>query len=571
MPPSWVRATLLVRISSLVSGVSGVRSIIVQQMISLLQHDIVPLIPMHGSISASGDLQPLSYVASALQGKANSVCTIGALSGSAETISAKNAMLRVGMTPQRVVAKEALAIINGTAVSAGVAALAMHEAHGLVTISQILTAMSVESLRGSDESFDPLFAEVRPHPGQIESSRNILAFLRNSKLINRRSTSSSGFLYQDRYSIRTAAQWLSPVLEDILLAHKQIEIECNSVTDNPLIEALKDKTRHLHGGNFQARAITSAMEKVRSSIQTVGRMLFTQATEIINPRTNQGLAPNLVVDEPSESYLFKCLDIMIAALASEMGFLTGNVGSHVQTAEMGNQALNSLALISARYTLTAIDLLAKLVSVHLLVVCQALDLRVMNERFFEAVKPKVRVLAAEWFGNLAEGPVPEHAFTAQVEAALFDGKTFDDTTEMDSSERFNHIADFLPSILMATTPSQMSSISVGVLQDWTTKLAATLYSTWHDTRNAYINTPDASPYLGDASRSMYDYVRWQLKIPLLRTDVLVGEDGDDEEGVPTVGAHVTRIYEAVRSGEIMIPVIHSLEAVIDKQTNGHCR
>lgn len=109
--------------------------------------------------------------------------------------------------------------------------------------------------------------------------------------------SEEGSLRQDRHSIRTASQWLGIVLEDVLLAHQQVSIECNSVTDIPLIGG----SRVLHGGNFQAKSVTSAMEKTRLGPQGIGRMLFTQCTEPLNPKTNSGLPPNLVADEPSSS------------------------------------------------------------------------------------------------------------------------------------------------------------------------------------------------------------------------------------------------------------------------------
>jgi Aromatic amino acid lyase len=173
-------------------------------------------------------------------------------------------------------------------------------------------------------------------------------------------------------------------LEDLVLTHHQVTIEVNSVTDNPLVYT--DQKSMLHGGNFQAKAIISAMEKARQSCQTIGRMLSEQSAELINPMTNRGLPPNLVIDEPSESFIWKGTDIMVAALQSELGFLANPVGTHVQTAEMGNQAINSLALISARHTLDAVDVLTQLSAVHLIALCQTLDLRAININFEETFR-----------------------------------------------------------------------------------------------------------------------------------------------------------------------------------------
>jgi phenylalanine ammonia-lyase len=124
------------------------------------------------------------------------------------------------------------------------------------------------------------------------------------------------------------------------------------------------------------------MEKARQGLEGIGRMLFSQCTEIINPTTSRGLPPNLVAEDPSISMIFKGTDLAIAALAAELGFLSHPV-NHVQTAEMGNQSLNSLALISARYVHTANEVLSQLMATHLVALCQALDLRAMHFYFLE--------------------------------------------------------------------------------------------------------------------------------------------------------------------------------------------
>lgn len=271
-PHSWVRAAILIRINSLVSGYSSVRPIVVQRMCDLLNLGITPRVPLRGSISASGDLSPLSYFSGAIQGKSTINVWTQSLEGGPILVNAAQALADNGLQPVQLGPKEGLAIVNGTAISAGAAVLAMHEVHHLAVLAQVMTAMSVEALCGTDESFDPLFAELRPHPGQIEASKNILHFLRQSKLVCRHQSRDDS-LRQDRYYIRTAAQWIGPALEDLALADQQVVIEINSVTDNPLIDASNHKS--LHGGNFQARSLTSAMEKTRLAIQTIGRMLFT--------------------------------------------------------------------------------------------------------------------------------------------------------------------------------------------------------------------------------------------------------------------------------------------------------
>ena len=228
----------------------------------------------------------------------------------------------LGRSPVTLRPKEGLGLINGTAVCTSVASLALWEANHLAVLSQVCTAMATEALSGQVESFHPFFAQVRPHPGQIEAARNIRAFLRGSRLAkgtsNRPEVKGTGHhvsgisasilhksLAQDRYAIRTASQWIGPQLEDLLLAQQQIFVELNATTDNPLIDMTWGTPDILNGGNFQAASITSASEKTRSALQFLGKMIFAQCTEIINPAFNNGLPANLAADDPSVSFTCK--------------------------------------------------------------------------------------------------------------------------------------------------------------------------------------------------------------------------------------------------------------------------
>ncbi|KAL8643442.1 MAG: hypothetical protein Q9226_008369, partial [Calogaya cf. arnoldii] len=226
MPDSWVRATILLRSNSLATGNSGVRSDLVHNLVQLLNLNISPIIPLRGSISASGDLIPLSYIAATLQGSREVEVWTGRKGDKRHRrrLTAEEALSQVSLGLLDLGPKEGLTMVNGTSVSAGVASLALHDVHGLISLSQVLTAMAVEALRGSDESFDAFFSEVRPHSGQIEVARNLRGFLHGSQLVaNTANDDDSGnSLHQDRYAIRTAPQWLGPLLEDLMLADDQV-------------------------------------------------------------------------------------------------------------------------------------------------------------------------------------------------------------------------------------------------------------------------------------------------------------------------------------------------------------
>ncbi|KAL8834222.1 MAG: hypothetical protein Q9170_003853 [Blastenia crenularia] len=572
LPNAWVRASTLVRINSLIAGNSAVRPVIVETLSHVLNQDIVTKIPLRGSISASGDLSPLSYIAGTIQGKPTVHVRVGSADGSYNDVTAAEALSKAGITPIKLAAKEGLAIVNGTAVSAGVAALALWEAHQLAVMSQILTCMSVEALCGTDESFDPFFARVRPHPGQLDCSKNMYKFLGHSKLVHHNDGKNDS-LRQDRYSIRTASQWLGPALEDLLLAHQQVQTELNSVTDNPLMD---ETGRLLHGGNFQARAVTSAMEKTRQALQSIGRMLFTQCTELINPDTNRGLPPNLTAEDPSTSFVMKGVDIMTAALQSELGFLANPVGNHVQTAEMGNQSLNSLALISARYTHTAVDVLAQLVAAHLFALCQALDLRAMHLEFIRTLQPQLMQVTKEVFAQNIPGlSGNEHPALDELWTAFL--ARLEQTTKLDADRRFVAVMESLQPLLIRHANGEIDSGAfVDNIKVWTEKCASLSLETFTLSRDTYGQFPDATPYLGVASRRMYTFMRNTLQVPFLRsahlrtpeseTSISHVEGGSEgylstNPDSRTVGSYISTIYEALRSGELYLPAMECLRDV----------
>lgn len=562
MPESWLRATILVRLNSLACGASGVSFLTVEALRQLLHKNIIPRVPLRGSISASGDLSPLAYVAGVLEGKPSLSVWIGNMfKGQRRLERADIALDEHSIDPITLSPREALALVNGTSVSAAVAALAMHEALCLASLSQVLTAMSVEALRGTDESFDPFFAAVRPHWGQAESARNIYAFLRDSSLVFHGHGSEESSLRQDRYSIRTASQWLGPTLEDLYLANSQIVAELNSATDNPLIDMLASPPRVLHGGNFQAKSITSATEKLRQAAQSLARLHFTQCTELINPATSRGLPPNLVVDEPSESFIFKGTDILIASLLSELGFLANPVAPHVQSAEMGNQALNSLALISARYTLDALDVLAQLAAAHLVAVCQALDLRALHAHFVATLEPDFyAMIAQDLHMHLADpktlGPIQNTCWAAFI-------NRMDTTMTLDSSVRISGaISHIQPLIFASLTPSAESMVA---LRSWAERVGGAAQELYDAAREQHMNGSNGTKnLLGRAGRRMYGYVRDKLGVPFVGASTLTTPRLEETMGKGiTMGDLNGRVRGAMASGGLYQVVVECLREAVE--------
>ncbi|KAF9736495.1 hypothetical protein PMIN02_011361 [Paraphaeosphaeria minitans] len=509
----WVRTAILIRANTIARGHSAVRKSTIEALLELLSHDILPLIPTRGSISASGDLSPLSYVAGMLEGNANIYCWVGPLNDR-KIVPASVALAAANVKPTVFEPKEALGLVNGTAISTAAASITLASMNNLMALSQLLTAMNVEAMLGTATSFAPFISDIRPHPGQAEVASAIRGALAGSKLATGLLENHNHTLFQDRYSLRTVPQWLGPFLEDIHLANEQLRVELNSTTDNPLLDASTGDI--YHGGNFQAVSVTSAMEKCRLAAQAIGRMLFYQFTEMIDPAKNRGLPPNLCVDEPSTSFTFKGVDVNMAGYMSELSFLGNPVHNHVVSAEMGNQALNSLALISARYTDTAMDILCLMCAASLYGTCQALDLRAMNIIFESKLKTEIEDSVRTVLADIGVGG--EWQAKAQVGVWGYVSDQLIKTTTLDSRPRFENIMKGAKAPLVSVL-EEANATSSGLLQHlstWTAKNISTSFALFNETRQEYIRAGDASDLLGGASKRLYRFVREELKVPMHR-------------------------------------------------------
>ncbi|KAF3358738.1 hypothetical protein VDGD_10058 [Verticillium dahliae] len=554
IPTDWVKAAILARANQNLRGHSAVRLEVIQTLLKLLWFDITPVVPLRGTISASGDLMPLSYIAGTLTGSPGIRVRHGP-SAPHRLTTAQAAFEMHNITPIELAPKEGLGLINGTAPSVALAALIVHESQQLAILAQLLTAFTAESLAGNVEWSNPFIHAIRPHPGQREAASTIRALLKGSTFVTgleSRKRTGEG-LWQDRYSTRTAPQWLGPYLEDLLLAQRQIEIELNSTSDNPVIDTAAGPEGDVYsGGNFQATAVTSAMDKTKNALQMIGRMVYSQCTELINPSLNNGLDANLVFGDPDNSYTMKGIDVNMSAYMAELAALAHPVSAHVQSAELHNQGINSLAFLSARRTMEALDILAHMCACHAYVCCQAIDLRHYHRRFLAAHTP---------LPALASISIKlDEAQRAEVVALFTD--TWHDDNKTSYQTRCRRVASRVASHILSLAMAQgfapleaIAAFEISLCKD----MLAWVADPANDPEPA-VSVPTgnpAMPGLGHGSSVLYGVVRGALAIPFNR--------GVLAHGQPTIGSDVSKVYEAVRLGAVMDTIMGELSGLWEEQ------
>jgi len=377
------RAVLAARLASLCQGYSAVSPALLEQLAAFLAHDVLPRIPAEGSVGASGDLTPLSYVAAALCGE-REVLFDG------RVMAAGDALAAIGRAPLALRPKEALAIMNGTAVMTGLACLAWQRAATLANLAAAITACGVVATAGNPYHFDAALFAAKPHPGQLRAAATIRHWLGDER------APRHAHRLQDRYSLRCAPHVIG-VLEDALdWSRRWIETELNSANDNPLVDP--DEERLLHGGHFYGGHIAFAMDALKAAIASVADLLDRQLATLVDPRYNHGLPANLSGATGSEACLhhgLKAVQIGVSAWTAEALRHTMPAASFSRSTECHNQDKVSMGTIAARDCIRVLELTEQVSAAMLVAVRQALGLRRrLGETVPEALLPLVGRLDA---------------------------------------------------------------------------------------------------------------------------------------------------------------------------------
>ena len=370
--PSETRAVITTRLTSLCKGFSGVSVELLEQLVNLLATDVLPAIPCEGSVGASGDLTPLSYLAAVL-------CGEGEILRAGAVVPAASVLADAGITPLRLRPKEALAIMNGTAVMTALACLAYVRAEYLTRLATRISALATFALDGNAEHFDPTLFSLKPHPGQ----QAVAAWLRQD-LPNQQSV-ANGKRLQDRYSIRCAPHVIGVLADALPWLRSYIENELNSVNDNPIIDAASERV--LHGGHFYGGHVAFAMDSMKNAVANLADLLDRQMALLVDSRYSNGLPANLSGVEGPRAAInhgLKALQISVSAWTAEALKLTMPASVFSRSTECHNQDKVSMGTIAARDCGRVLELTEQVAAGLLITVRQAVWLRC---RLSSAVSP----------------------------------------------------------------------------------------------------------------------------------------------------------------------------------------
>ncbi|MFT6834419.1 MAG: histidine ammonia-lyase [Francisellaceae bacterium] len=361
------RAILAVRLCSLSQGFSGVSYNLMQHLVTLLNQDISPIIPQEGSVGASGDLTPLSYVAGVLIGERK-------VSYQGKTYSTQELYKTLNIKSITLRPKECLAIMNGTAVMTALACQAYQRTTYLCKLASRLTAMVSIALKGNAFHFDKKLFSVKPHLGQAQIAEWISSDLEHAEMPR-----NSNRL-QDRYSLRCAPHVIGVTQDSLDWFRQMIENELNSANDNPIIDG--EGQHVMHGGHFYGGHIATVMDTMKTQVANLADLLDRQMALLMDTKFNNGLPPNLSFsskDRSSINHGFKAVQIGVSAWTAEALKHTMPASVFSRSTECHNQDKVSMGTIAARDCLRVLELTEQVFAAHMLACAQAIIIRIESQ------------------------------------------------------------------------------------------------------------------------------------------------------------------------------------------------
>ncbi|NDJ76691.1 MAG: aromatic amino acid lyase [Chloroflexi bacterium] len=396
LPPDVVRAAMLIRANTLAQGYSGIRRTVINTLVEMLNAGVLPVMPAQGSLGASGDLAPLAHLALVLSlpvpGEDPHPGANGQADYGGERLDGATAMATGAIPRVTLGAKEGVALINGTAVSAGIGALAWHDAFQALAASEITLLLSMEALHGFRDAYLPHLHAVRGHEGQARVAKFVYRLLQGSTLVRGdadHDLDPAEGPPQDPYSLRVAPVVLGAVLDTIEYVEGVLTREINAVTDNPLIFTADDGPLHLprlikavSGGNFHGAPLGYALDFLKIALADLASISERRTFMLTDGRLSRGLPPFLIIDPPGEAGLNSGLMIAqytAAALVSENKTLAHPASVDSIPSSANREDHVSMCTIAARHAAQVVANTQAVIAIELLCAFQALELRLRQQ------------------------------------------------------------------------------------------------------------------------------------------------------------------------------------------------
>jgi len=400
MPREVVRAMMLLRVRSLAMGRSGVRPLLAQALVDLLNNDITPWVPEHGSLGASGDLAPLAHCALVLLGEGWVLGKDGA------RVPGGEALQSAGLRPIGLVAKEGLALINGTDGMLGMLLLAIQDARHLFTMADVTGALAIEAMLGSDRPFLPELHTIRPHPGQAISAANIFRLLQGSAIMDSHREDLTHAV-QDAYSMRCAPQVAGAARDTLDFATLVAGRELASIVDNPVVLA---DGRVLSTGNFHGAPLGFAGDFLAIAAAEVGSISERRVDRLLDVCRSRDL-PAFLTPDPGVNSGLMIAQYTAAGIVAENRRLASPASvDSVPTSGMQEDHV-SMGWAATRKLRHVLDNLTSLLAVELLAAVRGLQLRAPLQP-----SPAGRIAVAALAEHAGE-PGPDVFLAPVIEAA----------------------------------------------------------------------------------------------------------------------------------------------------------
>jgi histidine ammonia-lyase len=357
-----VRGMMLLRARTLAAGHSGVRVELPEALVRLLATELVPWVPAHGSLGASGDLAPLAHIAAALIGEGWLISERG------DPEPAAPALASQGLGVLDLEPKEGLALINGTDGMAAMLALAVWDLDELLRTADCACAMSVEALLGTPRAFEDRVVRLRDAPGQRSSAANLRALLRESPIVA--SHRASHHAVQDAYSLRCAPQVHGAARDVVDFCRTVVERELASVVDNPVV--LEGEV--ISAGNFHGQALAYAADHLAAVCADLAGISERRVDRLLDPARSRGL-PAFLSGDPGLNSGLMIAQYTAAALVASLRSAAAPLATHNATASAGQEDHVSMGYEAALRTRASVEGLRSVLAVELLCAAQALELR----------------------------------------------------------------------------------------------------------------------------------------------------------------------------------------------------